>query len=279
MKTLAELADAPNVEAIAPKVIVKQVEVAGRPNRVMAQLLKENRDLIAQSGRVLRIPTRGQITAETDISIGSGPTTDAFEAYSTTNIEVQKSGVLVRIAQEEIDGTQFDIINDHINEGGEALAQAQDAYVENKFTEDGAAGTTIAESSYDDLYGAVVAARTAVITDHFNPNVLVIHPDQEGTLLKDNRFIDASRYGDRDPILNGEIGRLAGLNVLVTAELDSGEALVVDTERAGYLPLKRPVELKREEAPDVDSVNLWFYEEYGAGIVNNDAVAIITGAD
>ena len=51
---------------------------------------------------------------------------------------------------------------------------------------------------------------------------LSISPDFQGLLIGDSRFIDASQYGARTPILNGEIGQVAGFRVLVSNNLPVG---------------------------------------------------------
>lgn len=51
---------------------------------------------------------------------------------------------------------------------------------------------------------------------------LAISPDFQGLLIGDSRFIDASQYGARMPILNGEIGQVAGFRVLVSNNLPVG---------------------------------------------------------
>lgn len=52
----------------------------------------------------------------------------------------------------------------------------------------------------------------------------VISPEFEALILGDNRFIDASRYGSTQPILNGEIGRAIGFRMLSSNNLPAGTA-------------------------------------------------------
>ena len=51
---------------------------------------------------------------------------------------------------------------------------------------------------------------------------LAVSPDFQGLMIGDSRFIDASQYGARTPILNGEIGQVAGFRVLVSNNLPVG---------------------------------------------------------
>lgn len=51
---------------------------------------------------------------------------------------------------------------------------------------------------------------------------LLIGCDHEANLLKLENFVSAERYGSREALLNGEIGRLMGFTVLVSTVVDNG---------------------------------------------------------
>lgn len=53
---------------------------------------------------------------------------------------------------------------------------------------------------------------------------LVVSPEFYALILGDARFIDASKYGSTEPILNGEVGRIVGFSVMVSNNLPSGTA-------------------------------------------------------
>jgi hypothetical protein len=105
---------------------------------------------------------------------------------------------------------------------------------------------------------------------------LVIDPLASGDLESDDRFSDASKYGGREEILNGEIGKIAGLKVLVTTNILPTTALLMDTTRGAYLVLKRNLDMKKWDAPDVDSTRLFFYEELAPKVINEDCFAFVT---
>ena len=54
-----------------------------------------------------------------------------------------------------------------------------------------------------------------------DPFVLVISPEQEGALLKDQQFVHAAQYGSREALLNGEIGKYLGVKVITTTRVPS----------------------------------------------------------
>lgn len=73
-------------------------------------------------------------------------------------------------------------------------------------------------SSTGDLTAALVVEAVAVFGDDYEPDgyVLVIHSAQRAQLYSDAQFIDASQYGTQGVLVNGEIGRLYGMPVIVS---------------------------------------------------------------
>ena len=262
-----------DLEDILPKIILAEVETAARALRYGRQLTRINRDLINTKGRSIFVPIRGAITAQ-DLDELEAPLL-AKAAYSTKEVKPSKIGVGVGISQESIDAVEIDVIRDHILEAGEAMADLEDTKIMTELL----TGTTAVPPkvpgtlSYED----VVDGRNKVKVAKRLANVMVIHPDQESDLLKDSRFIDSSQYGDREPLLAGEIGKISGLKILTTTQITTGTALVLDTTKAAWLAIKREIDLKRKEEASTDSVELYFFQEFGVELVNDDATCKITG--
>jgi len=129
---------------------------------------------------------------------------------------------------------------------------------------------TFATFKYED----VIASKTQMRANKLYGNVMVMHPDEYADILLDSRFVDASQYGSREPILNGEVGQIAGLKVLVTTAIPSGTVLYLMTQRAGWYVLKRNVDVKRKEAQETDSYKFYFYFEFAPRVTDENAVVI-----
>lgn len=54
-----------------------------------------------------------------------------------------------------------------------------------------------------------------------DPFVCLIAPEQEGAFLKDSQFTNVAEYGDREVVMNGEIGSYLGIKMLVTPNTPS----------------------------------------------------------
>jgi len=134
---------------------------------------------------------------------------------------------------------------------------------------------TDAESKGTLTYESIVSAVTAIKSRKWQPKFIVIHPEALGGILKSQMFIDAAKYGSNEPIVNGEIGKIAGLKVLVTTQIDNGVALVIDPNRAAWMAIRRNLDMKRWDNPATDSIELYFYVEYGVAVTDPDALQLI----
>lgn len=123
-------------------------------------------------------------------------------------------------------------------------------------------------------YEDIIAAKTTVRSNKIQADVMVINPDEYADILLDSRFVDSSQYGSREPILNGEVGQIAGLKVLVTTAIPSGTALFLATSRAGWYVLKRNIDVKRKESQETDSYKFYFYFEFAPAITDQNAVIV-----
>jgi len=350
MKSLEELTiTVSDISALLPKVIIKKVETEARAKRVARQLFRINRDLTKTNARSIWVAKRGTVQAQV-VSEGQELSSYQEAAYSLVEIVPVKLAVPLKITWEAIHACEFDIINDHLTEAGEAIAQKEDEILWDEIlgavhvsgetaTVDGGANTitlsykpilevesvyltsdpdtTFTVNSIDYVDGKikvtvdasysgqtvginykytsgratytvqsggvlnyvdVIHARANMKAAKYSPSILVVNPQQEGDLLTDSRFIDASQYGNREPILNGEIGKFAGLKVLVTENIPDGTAVLIDPDHAGYVAIKRELEMLKDEIPEADSIAIYLYEMLGAKIVNTSALVLIVNA-
>ncbi len=128
------------------------------------------------------------------------------EIASTSHID------LVEYAKYAIvQATEKDIEGDIVTEIETATANA--VY--------GGDATTVATLVDGDILtpDVIADARAAIREDNFIPAVLVIHPIQEGHLMKDSQFVNAAEYGGREVVLNGEIGKFLACKVIVTTNI------------------------------------------------------------
>ena len=69
--------------------------------------------------------------------------------------------------------------------------------------------------------------------------VLLIPPEKEADMLNIDNFRNADKYGSREALLNGEIGRVYGFRVLVSNILTADEAYAYHPECVGFAMQKQ----------------------------------------
>lgn len=259
------------------EVIARQIEEAARANLVAMQVVRVNRDLVGSPARSLIVGARGTITAA---AVTEGATiTLVNPTYTPATLTPTKFGVAVEITSESINAFQFDLINDYLAEAGYAMSKYLDGVIctaiqaQNAWDYSGATvtATTSGVLAYDDVVSAVAAIRG----QNWNPDTIIINPAQQQDLLKDTKFINAAAYGGNSALMNGEIGKFAGLRVLVTSQIASGSAVVLDAAHAAMVAVKRDMTVMRDELPARDAIGLYVTQMATVGIINKTAAAVI----
>jgi len=119
--------------------------------------------------------------------------------------------------------------------------------------------------------------RNAIRSDRFNATVAVMHPEAIRDLLLDTevKFVDASVYGAREPILNGEIGKAGGLKLLDTTYIDAHIAIAVDPDHAGRIVIKKELESTRRDMPWIYGLEYDLWAFFKAGLIRKKAVSVV----
>jgi len=274
MKSLEELGTitSGSLLDVLPKIILDEVEQAARARRFGRQLVRINEDLTRTKGRELIIARLGTVSAVT-CNEGEAPTTSEVGVSTPNTITIGKIGLKAVITQEAIDASNIDIIRMQIQEAGYALAVKEDSDIMTALI--AGYGSSVSMAGGTLTYAEIISAAGNIRAYNWEPNVIIMNPAQFSQILASDMFTDASKYGGREPLLRGEVGMISGLKVLVSTQIASGKALVLDTRQAGYLAIKRPVDLKRWDNPATDSVELYFFMEYGVKATRTEAIALI----
>ncbi|AZU97381.1 major capsid protein [Thermobifida phage P318] len=74
-----------------------------------------------------------------------------------------------------------------------------------------------------EIYQKIIEARTILDINNVpqNGRYLIVGPAEYAKLLTDENFIDASKYGAGSVLANGEVGRVAGMTVIVSNTIGS----------------------------------------------------------
>lgn len=120
---------------LMPKVISQTVKEAVEPVLVISNLFQTVR---INSGRSIEFPAVGALEAE-DIGEGSDYPEKVLTIGSgnVTSIPVTKRGLIVRISEDMINESQWDLIGLHLRAAGRALARRKEVVCANVFSQEG----------------------------------------------------------------------------------------------------------------------------------------------
>ena len=248
-----------------------------------------NRDYegeIQQMGDTVRINSIGPITVGTytkNADIGAPETlTDAQTVLAINQAKYFNFQV------DDIDRAQQNpkVMDAAMQEAAYALRDAADQYIAGLYT-GAAAGNTIGndttpmEVDKTNAYELLVDL-AVILTDAKVPTEgrwVVVPPWFYGTLLKDDRFIDASKAGTTEGLRNGQVGMAAGFTVLQSHN-------VPNTSGAKYKIIAgHPIAISYAE--QINKVEAYRFEKrfadavkglhlYGAKLVRPEAIAVLT---
>ncbi|RLF22423.1 MAG: hypothetical protein DRN15_09030 [Thermoprotei archaeon] len=125
----------------------------------------------------------------------------------------------------------------------------------------------------------ILMARSDIISKNFEPDVVIIHPKRLAEIIYDpaTKFVEAWAYRGAGPLMNGEIGQMWGLKVIVTNKAPIYGAILVDSDDLGYCVERMDLELKRDEYTGInkDILYFWGFAERNYGVVNPEAYGAV----
>lgn len=239
------LASGTGAAFINPELWVRSIEEFAKAKIVMAPLGRAYNDLVGQAGGSLNIQFNDEISASA-VAEATAITPSSF-GYTQVVFTPSEIAVAVAITRKERIRSIQDIMAEKTRDMGYALAKKKDstiiaALVAGAGTQVTANGTDVGSITLSDtLDNADIAdAITAIRVNDYQARYIVIHPKQENSLIKLSDFIDASIYGGREVVMNGEIGKYLGLRVLVTTQIPQNtttatayDGLVLDQDAFG----------------------------------------------
>jgi len=175
-----------------------------------------------------------QVTEESDYP-------EASMNYEGIQANYEKEGFIIRVSDEAVSDSVFDIVMDVTEQMGVAAEKRLDAKAFSLLDPNGAANLNsngpIGTDSNDLNFAALVDGYTTLVEDEFVPSDFELYcsPDAWGDLAKDDNFNRATDQGDA-LARNGMLAEGFGVTIAMTntGDLGDDEALLVDTGRYGY---------------------------------------------
>ena len=178
------------------------------------------------------------------------------------------------------------VMDDAMTEAAYGLRDVADQYIAGLYT-GVAAGNSIGDDTtpivptktdaYEHLVDLGVLLTDAKIP--LNGRWVVVPPWFYGLLLKDDRFVDASKSGSTEALRNGQVGRAAGFDVLQSHNVPNTtgtkyKIIAGHPMAISYAEQINSVEAYRPEKRFADAVK--GLHLYGSKLVRPEAIAVLT---
>lgn len=156
------------------------------------------------------------------------------------------------IGVDDIDKVQAqgNVLEEYMKEAAYALGDDVDTFIASLYTGATASGVTaITAATGAKLYDAVVGMRQKFLELNvpIDDCSVVMTPAMEALLLKEDRFIHATSAGD-GVIKNGQIGRMAGFDILVSNNVPRAVAVDKVLAFAGKAGVSLAAQINKTEA-------------------------------
>ena len=262
-----------NYDAFVPEIWGGKLNAGLEKNCVMLQCVNRNWEGdIATQGDTVKIITPGDVTIS---SLDSSVSYSEIAPTSASLVIDQKNDVALAQAN-------TDIMEGYLNKAKHAIEVEQDVYLLGKHVDVASGntlgGTTAISLTASNIYSqfvqlAQILKNSSAITDGKKPWV-VINPDIEALLLQSSQFTSSYQIAD-ETLRNGSIGRIAGMDVLVTPNLTATDSkinvLAGTNDAITYASQLAKIEVLRDPDSFSDLVRGLYL--YGAKTVNAGALA------
>lgn len=279
---------------LIPEVWAAEIEKDAQANRVMRNLEQviKNTDLLDSPGDIVHIPKLHDLTAAAALTETVAIVPQAM-SDDVVNFTPTEWGTGVELTRKMLRRSYIDVMEGASELLGIALAQGEDVEIITQAIADVSIEvfpvstyTTVNDILVGDILtpDIMVDARTQLrLANAAAPYAWVINPAQEGSLLKDDQFVDASKYGSNQIVMNGEIGTFLGMRVFVSTNIPSAvntgtityyKSLILG-QRALAIALKANPDMQEEYKPADRTHVIISVMEFETGALNDDRYAVV----
>lgn len=204
---------------------------------------------------------------------------------SKVDITINKIGTRPLITKEVIEDSLFDIVEIELEKAGRRM--------ENKFNRDilyeilSGITTTDTDPATTGTFAVsdIATALKKVKTENFTPDVLIMHPQAEGLLLKDSNLVYVAYAGGDQTLRTGKIPTLLGLKPY-TLSVTTGKtdyywddtdaathymSIVMDSKNMAYVGMRRDMTVEKYEDPIHDLEGISVTMRYGVKTIQPKA--------
>lgn len=295
--TLKEALTTQDASILIPRVVTGMMREAAEPNYIGSGMLQKVR---LTDGRSIEFPSMGAMRAH---DIGESQSyleeTIDFQLHRTQEVKVGKSGMIVRVTQEMIDDSQWDVVGLLLKRAGEAMSRLKEEKIFNQFSLHGhqvfnnhlreqypQAGTTGMDingnqnntMSTEDMIDLFIA----LMSNGCNATDILLHPLSWSVFFK-NDIMQSLTHGAlggsqitnlqiKPETVSGRIPFAVNLTfspfVPFNQDTKEFDSYVVDRNKIGILLEKDALSTEQFNNPERDIQSIKVKERYGIGILD-----------
>lgn len=294
----------PSAQVLMPRVVIGAMREVSEPMYIASKFLQKVR---LKSGSMMVFPSMGTIARAYDLAEAQEipEETMDWQTHESTEVRIGKVGLRLRVTDEMISDSQWDIIAMMIKAAGRALARHKEKKIFTAFTKhghniidnksadprkhttgldkDGNPNNTLAA---EDLLDIIIG----VMANEYNPTDLIMHPlswtvfardeltggltinNQMGGMLNHKNYPKGGSFAMGPSSIQGRLPFAFNVNLSPFAHLDKKEKTFditcLDKDNVGVLLQKTDLQVEKFDEPARDLQNMKFVERYGVGILN-----------
>ncbi len=191
---------------------------------------------------------------------------------------VKKYGGEVSISWESEMFSVFDIVAQQVEKQSRRMAELINEKAYNEVADNLHPNSPVSGGGSFN-FDAVIDARENILDEKYSPQVLIVNTQAESALLKSSEFQRATDLGD-GTIVDGAIGRIAGLDVLVDNSgllgTSSPQGIIADPDEYGYELIKEDVATEEYEDQSRQARIFQIYTMRTWKAINNEAAIKVT---
>jgi len=271
-----------------PQIWSDQIEQVAREASVFPALGVIDNRALGTSGVQINIAKNQAFTAAAlTEGVATPVTTMAFDQVTVTFAEY---GLAKQISMLQLAYGLKGVFDDITRNMGLALAEKRDSVIvtaasagaANTLYADGVTSGSITSANVFDT-DLIANGKTTIRLQKRMAKYLVVHPACENSLLKDTQFVDASEYGGREVVLNGEIGKYLGMKVISSAYITSAtensvtvyQNLMLADRPYVWAPKMAPRVVWKEDSVLDRAITFAADEAYGVKVLNSESICVL----
>jgi HK97 family phage major capsid protein len=172
--------------------------------------------------------------------------------YTSFNLKPVKYGVCIRITRELIEDAQWNLLEHNIKLAGKRFAENENSLIISDALDN--AGNTVSGGAAVTIAN-IASAMYNLDQNDYASTTYAIGNDVLNDLRNIDTFVEADKFGTREMLDKGFVGKIYGMNVLrvsTNAGMTTTTSYIYDKNHAFVMAEKRPISIERFELPSFD---------------------------